>query len=607
MASLPATVHAANKEGRAKLVQEIHTHAKAHGKSMRTAAKIEGVGFSGSRTALMACSSSECSCVVTLRCRKEGWRVDLCSCRPHNRLCVSTARTNKARDIAAVSSVQLAVSLEPKLKTKAVNVMGAIEGGAHASKTTAWRAKQEVITMSETEYNYSYQIIKPFLDKLVQTNPGSHTVFLTDKENKLVACGYLLGSAAEVAARAGLDVIALDACHLHGSFQGRLLILEAKLPTKTMCNLPVAYLIALDEKECTHALLLELALKNATFAAFVKQCTVVSDRGKGLIPAVAKALPDACHVWCLIHMLRNLKHNCGAIHEGTYWSVVKAATYQELETNLECLRAQNAAAADYLEEQEGLFFLADLVEKGVSMFGKTTSNQVEQENGRLDALGVRAEDSPLDILSGILDVQMSVITRLVGELKKVNADDVILPSIRDKYDEESMRAPGMMVEATPLEFVYQVKEVRTKRRIDLAQPFLRHGNCVTCQQERRPCAHYIAAAMECHKTTGFYAPGVTTVTEFFTHCHHQAYLVDTLRQALNGRTVELVEMEELRSDKCTLPSFPYDDKKKKKKKRIASAGENVPSAGAGAGSGEARRGDDGEPATPLRRSIRRKL
>ena len=51
MASLPATVHAANKEGRAKLVQEIHTHAKAHGKSMRTAAKIEGVGFSGSRTA----------------------------------------------------------------------------------------------------------------------------------------------------------------------------------------------------------------------------------------------------------------------------------------------------------------------------------------------------------------------------------------------------------------------------------------------------------------------------------------------------------------------------------------------------------------------------
>ena len=92
---------------------------------------------------------------------------------------------------------------------------------------------------------------------------------------------------------------------------------------------------------------------------------------------------------------------------------------------------------------------------------------------------------------------------------------------------------------------------------------------------------------------------------WITHCHHKAYLVDALRQALNGRTVELVEMEELRSDKCTLPSFPYDDKKKKK--RIASAGENVPSAGAGAGAGEARRGDDGEPATPLRRSIRRKL
>ena len=43
-------------------------------------------------------------------------------------------------------------------------------------------------------------------------------------------------------------------------------------------------------------------------------------------------------------------------------------------------------------------------------------------------------------------------------------------------------------------------------------------------------------------------------------------------------------MEELKSDKCTLPSFPYGNKKNKKKKRIASAGENVPSAGAGASS-----------------------
>ena len=51
--------------------------------------------------------------------------------------------------------------------------MGAIEGGAHASKTTAWRAKQEVITMSETEYNYSYQIIKPFLASAGENVPSA--------------------------------------------------------------------------------------------------------------------------------------------------------------------------------------------------------------------------------------------------------------------------------------------------------------------------------------------------------------------------------------------------------------------------------------------------
>ena len=42
--------------------QEVHKHAKAHGKAMRTTAKIEGVGYSGSRTSLMTCLCEECSC-----------------------------------------------------------------------------------------------------------------------------------------------------------------------------------------------------------------------------------------------------------------------------------------------------------------------------------------------------------------------------------------------------------------------------------------------------------------------------------------------------------------------------------------------------------------
>ena len=216
--SLPATVHVANKEGRAKLVQEVHAHAKANGKAMRTAAKVDGVGYSGSRTSLMTCSCEECTCVVKLRCRKEGWMIDKDACKPHNRLCLATARTNRKRDISAVPAVQVAVRLEPKLKAKAVNILAASEGGTQASITTAWRAKQDVISLSEAEYSYSHQLIKPFLDKLMETNPGSHVVFLRDKENKLVACGYVLGSAAELAARAGLDIIALDACHFqHGA------------------------------------------------------------------------------------------------------------------------------------------------------------------------------------------------------------------------------------------------------------------------------------------------------------------------------------------------------------------------------------------------------
>ena len=88
------------------------------------------------------------------------------------------------RDIAAVPAVQLAVKLEPKLKAKAVNAMAASEGGAQASMTTAWRAKQAVVNLTEAEYTQSYQMIKPFLDKLVETNPGSHLEFLCDPDNK---------------------------------------------------------------------------------------------------------------------------------------------------------------------------------------------------------------------------------------------------------------------------------------------------------------------------------------------------------------------------------------------------------------------------------------
>ena len=56
----------------------------------------------------------------------------------------------------------------------------------------AWRAKQAVVNLTEAEYTQSYQMIKPFLDKLVETNPGSHLEFSCDPDNKLAAAGFVL-------------------------------------------------------------------------------------------------------------------------------------------------------------------------------------------------------------------------------------------------------------------------------------------------------------------------------------------------------------------------------------------------------------------------------
>ena len=129
----------------------------------------------------------------------------------------------------------------------------------------------------------------------------------------------------------------------------------------------------------------------------------------------------------------------------------------------------------------------------------------------------------------------------------------------------------------------EMKEDSKLRTIDLSAPFTRHGACVTCHQEMRPCEHLLACAYKCKETHGFFLPGVSSSDDFIKAVHHKTYLAQSVREAIAGKEVRLADSEMLVPDDATKPTVAYsaaERNKGKQQKRIPSRGENAASAAA---------------------------
>ena len=79
--------------------------------------------------------------------------------------------------------------------------------------------------------------------------------------------------------------------------------------------------------------------------------TVISDRSKGLDPALTAEFSHAIHAYCCYHLQKNLMklHPGGEVRE-LFWQATEARSKSQFEEHLETIQKLHTAAADYLQK-----------------------------------------------------------------------------------------------------------------------------------------------------------------------------------------------------------------------------------------------------------------
>lgn len=272
------------------------------------------------------------------------------------------------------------------------------------------------------EAKSSYSLLPAALEEICRTVKDSHAVLRLRVNNSFVDHTYSSGCTCPDPSRvsgqfhsmmllpgftkalmpAMPPVWSIDSAHLKVGSKGYMATVVGSFAGR---NLPMA--VALFEKENMDNYILFLDFLNLHLGESFKNATFISDRGKGVLGALVRFNPLHHHM-CAQHLFKNVfaklkrSEQGGSIttdDEATYRkkfnSVIYAQTSSELSESLASLVGglsgtreveKGRAMLEYLTAVSmERYSVAHANEVKARLFGKTTSNQVEQFNSTVSS------------------------------------------------------------------------------------------------------------------------------------------------------------------------------------------------------------------------------
>ncbi|XP_059461899.1 uncharacterized protein LOC132190869 [Corylus avellana] len=143
-------------------------------------------------------------------------------------------------------------------------------------------------------------------------------------------------------------IIGVDGCFLKGAFKGQLLAAVSRDGNNNMY--PIAFAVVEAETKDSWIWFLETLVSDLGTHDRHARPTFISDRQKGLIPALNEVLPMADHRFCVRHLYANFKNegHKGVAFKEMLWGAASAYTEGEFTAYMEGLRGMNKDAYEYL-------------------------------------------------------------------------------------------------------------------------------------------------------------------------------------------------------------------------------------------------------------------
>ncbi|XP_052622629.1 uncharacterized protein LOC111921813 [Lactuca sativa] len=270
-------------------------------------------------------------------------------------------RCVQSRSIKACTSKFLATTIlqqvegNPTIPIKAlcVELQKTYEVGM--SRMKVFRAKHLAQKHVHGDYEKQYSLLRDYVLELQQCNPGT-TVKIdvysepnANLETRMFKRIYVCLGALKLGFKAGLrDFLGFDGAFMKGPYPGQ--VLTAVGLDSNNGIYPLAYSIVEAENKSSWSWFLECLgedLELSTNSNF----TFISDRQKGILPAIANLFPSAEHRFCLRHIHENMKLQWrGKEHRDHLWECATATTVRHFDRFMEDFNKFNSKACDWLKK-----------------------------------------------------------------------------------------------------------------------------------------------------------------------------------------------------------------------------------------------------------------
>ena len=289
----------------------------------------------------------------------------------------------------------------------------------------AWRAINKSALGKRKAGLMNFQLIIPYLDEMKKCNPLSLIGYTRGTPDCNIVDLHFFSSIANDVLKTVRPVISLDTAHLRSEYKGVLYI--ASVLSGGNDIYPIGFMIASgNEDKKTWTKMLRLLKKACPiickqgFRAVNErnkdvdvhprsQFLFISDRDKGLKPALKEVFPDNIEMSCAKHIEANVTTKFGRQCGKLIMAMAKTYSVRYYDMLLEQIRTMKASAASYIDdikEKKTLWSNLQWTEANERLpprFGIVTSNTAESVNSMFNA----AWDLPwMDAVEKIIDVMI---------------------------------------------------------------------------------------------------------------------------------------------------------------------------------------------------------
>ncbi|KAK9066298.1 hypothetical protein SSX86_013619 [Deinandra increscens subsp. villosa] len=341
------------------------------------------------------------------------------------------------------------IAENPSIPVKAVQEQLQRELQLRVSKMKAYRAKAMAKAEIHGDYFSQYSLLRDYVQELKSKNPGTTVKIEVDpvvdpsqptrRFKRIYIC---LGALKRGFKAIGRDLLGLDGAFMKGPYPGQILSAVGIDPNNGIY--PVCYAIVETENLDSWTWFLQCLGEDLDLTSR-SNFTFISDRQKGLLPAMANVYPSAEHRFCL----RHIHENFGLFH---------------LNIGLDLILLVSRAISDVL-----------------------LNNMCEVFNGKIS----EGRDKP--IISALEYIREYLMRRIVIVLKHIERSEGLLtPTISKMFEQIKKDASNYLVSWNG-DDQYQVSSPHEQVVVNLAE------KCCACRRWEItgiPCRHVVAAIWE---------------------------------------------------------------------------------------------------------------